>query len=266
MQYVDIWALRKEARESWDHTLSDKVIYLSESSHGDLELSHVLAKKYLDGDFWFEIHWTFVERGYGEMHFNCICEVAQVSLPALKREVEVKRVGIARNRPVFVHAPELIKLPEGVTTKSVSSQVRLKRINLVCHCGWEESPLDFVRGISDFGNGKLNLPLLSLGQGSNAESPRQLIEGGTETANEVSQQHGDEFWRNFVLDPNDVDGLLEIVIVDDGIRLRVNPILDGHFKLIEVKLRPAGFHIYVNQPRVNRQGATSLTECGTIGA
>jgi hypothetical protein len=33
-----------------------------------------------------------------------------------------------------------------------------------------------------------------------------------------------------------------------------------------VKLRPAGFHVYIDHPRANGHGAISPIECGTISA
>ncbi|HMD43861.1 MAG TPA: hypothetical protein VKH45_12330 [Candidatus Acidoferrum sp.] len=269
MNSIDIWALREEARELWDYVISDELTYFSEASHRDLEFSHVLSKKYLDGDFWFEIHWTLVKLDQREMHFNCICEASKVSLPSLKLKADSKRVRVTRNRPVFVHAPELIKLPEGVIPESVPSVIRLKLVEFACHCGWKEAEALAVIPVVQPGNGKLNSPFLSFGKSSSgikmSQSPSQLIESRTQTTNKIADEHGDEFWSNFVLNPADVDGLIEIVMVGDDVRLRVNPVLDGHFKRIEVKLRPAGFHIYIDQPRRNSHRA-ALAECGTIGA
>jgi hypothetical protein len=48
--------LREEARKSWDHIVSDEIIYLAEPSNGKSEVPHELAKKYFQGDVWFEMH------------------------------------------------------------------------------------------------------------------------------------------------------------------------------------------------------------------
>lgn len=219
MRTIGIWRLREEARESWDHVISDKIIYLSEPRHGNLKLSHVFAEQYFEGKVWFEVHWTFVKGDNREMHFLCICEVSPVSFPSGKREMDSERVGIHRNRPMFIHGPEFIKLPEGIVPKRVASEVRLKRVNLGCHCGWEEPSLDFVNVVPDLGDGKLNLPLLSVSESSGrrevGQGPSQLVESRPQTANEVANEHRDQFWSRFILDPDDVDGLLEIVIVGE---------------------------------------------------
>ena len=157
MQTIGIWGLREEARELWDYFVCNEVIYFSEPFKGNFELAQVLAKQYLDGDLWFEVHWTFIKVDHREMHFNCIIERSprdEEILPSGKWESDIERIGIHGNRPVFVHRPELIKLPEGVILKGIPSEVRLKRINLSCHCGWEESPLEFVNVVSDLSDGR----------------------------------------------------------------------------------------------------------------
>src|SRR5580700_6050 len=270
MRTIGIWGLREEARKSWDYVISDKIIYLGEPLQRHLEVSHVLAEKYLNGDVWFEIHWTLVKRDQREMHFNCICEVVQVSLPSMKREVEIKRSAGNGNRPMFVHVPEFVELPEGVIPIGATTAVRLKQIEFACHCGWEKAKEFSAPVVVDLEDGELNAPLLCLSEGSDgrkmSQGPSELIERGTQAANKVPNKHGDEFWSNFVLDPHDVDGLLEIVVVGDGMRIRVNPILHDYLKRIEVKLRPAGFHVYIDESRVNGHSANSLAGCGTISA
>ena len=247
MKSIGIWGLREEARKQWNYVVSNKLTYFSEPSHRNLELPHVLSKQYLDGNCWLESHWTLIKLDQREMHFNCICEAAKVPLPAGELEADSERVRVTRNRPVFVHVPELIKLPEGVIPVSIASVIRLKLVECHCYCGWEETePLAVIPSV-DPCDRELYPPFLPFREESASskmgERPCELVECRTQTTNEIADQHGNEFWGNFVLDPADVDGLLEIVMVGNDVRLRVNPILDGHFKRIEMKFRPAGFHI-----------------------
>jgi hypothetical protein len=98
---------------------------------------------------------------------------------------------------------------KGVVPKRISSEVLLKRVDNICHRGWKQTPLEFIGGDPNFGNGKLNLPFLSLGEGFGAskmgQGPRQLIECCPKATNEVSDKHGNEFWCDFIFNPNDVD-------------------------------------------------------------
>ncbi len=56
MQTVGIWGLREEARESWDHFVSDKVVYLAKSAQWDFEYPS-FSEQYLNGNLWLEVHW-----------------------------------------------------------------------------------------------------------------------------------------------------------------------------------------------------------------
>jgi hypothetical protein len=270
MKSIGIWGLREEARKTWDHVISDKVVYRSEVIYGERELSHVLAEKYLQGDVWIEIHWTLIKPDQREVHFNCICEVAQVPLPSFKREMKIERTGINGDSPVFVHVPKLVELPERMSPVGVFSDIRLKCVDDICHCGWEQLAPVVVGGIPFLEGEKLDLPLLRTVENTNwrqvRECPSQLIEGRSQATNKISDKHGDKFWSEFVLNPNDMDGLLEIVMVGDGIWFRVNPVLDGHLKRFDMKIRPAGFHVHIDKSRVNRHNAEMLAECGRIGA
>jgi hypothetical protein len=51
MQTVGIWGLREEARNSWDHIVSDKVVYLAESGQWNLEIG-MFTKQDIDGNLW----------------------------------------------------------------------------------------------------------------------------------------------------------------------------------------------------------------------
>ena len=270
MQTIGMWGLREEARKSWDYVVSDEVIHRSDVIYGDYQFSHVLAEQYLDGDSWFEAHWTLIKLGQRETHFQCIYEVAQVSSTSEDRKVESKRIGIHRDRPMFVHSPKLIELPERMSPVVIPSAIRLKLVDDVCHCGWKQLAPVLVGGVVLLEDQKTNLPLFgaveALKGRKMCESPSQLVKSCPEATNEITEQHGNDFRHNLVLNPADMDGLIEIVIVGDGVWFRINPVLNGYLKRVEMKLRPTGFHIYVDEPRVNRCHGDSLVEWGTIGA
>lgn len=84
MQTIGIWGLREEARESWDHFVSDKVV----SRRVVRGRCRTHTKLYLNRNLWFEIHITRKCDVYGESHF--------LSMTSSKagQSVEV----IARNR------------------------------------------------------------------------------------------------------------------------------------------------------------------------
>src|ERR1700678_3228675 len=107
MKSIGIWGLREEARKSWDHIISDELIYFVQPLGGNLEVSHPFAEKYLKGEYWFEMHFTARVRKQWEVHFQVIVEVANVSPPRLGRagQCHGKDSGVGGHRAVLVHIP-----------------------------------------------------------------------------------------------------------------------------------------------------------------
>src|ERR1700722_1656751 len=71
--YCDIdtsYALREEARKSWDHAVSDKIVYLLNPREVARQIKsrvgRKIAKNYLNGDAWIEAHLTFKRDGNAE--------------------------------------------------------------------------------------------------------------------------------------------------------------------------------------------------------
>lgn len=80
MKSVGIWGLREESLKYWDHFVSDKVVYLLESGKRNLE--GTVTDKYLNGNTWFEVHFTRENHSQGEDHFKMVIERAsRVSRP-----------------------------------------------------------------------------------------------------------------------------------------------------------------------------------------
>src|SRR5580704_4277611 len=148
MQTIGVWGLREEARESWDHFVSDEVVYLAKA--GERDFKNVgFPKQYLNRDIWLEVHWICPCEGERESHFQIICEAINVdeTLPSCTGEANIKSIGERGDRPVFIECPEFVELPEGVIPERISSEVRLKRVNDVCHCGWKQFSPVVVSGI-----------------------------------------------------------------------------------------------------------------------
>ena len=272
MQSIGTWGLREEARKSWDHVVSDEIVYFSEANTRNLELPHTFAEKYIGGSGWFEMHFTTQKEGQGEMHFNAILEVAGIGLPHLKGRGEghVEHVAIHRDSPVLIHRPEFIQLPEGVVPVGIPSEVRLNAVEDLCHCGWKKSTPILVSRISLLENEKADIPLFLFREAplsvKVSQPPRQLLQSGAQATQEITEQDGNKFAVQGKINPEDVQSLIKICVLPDGEIVRVlEPPLHLRLKRVEVKLCPTGFHIKFgeNVPiRDRRHGPGSLAECG----
>ena len=128
----------------------------------------------------------------------------------------------------------------------VPSFVRLKIVESGCHCGWKQTEPVSIGGIIEFERREANVALLPLREHTRSvemsQAPCQLIERGSKTANEVPEQHRE--WFRGLLHPNspNLQCLIEICFIGDGIGWKFKPIFQLYFKSIEVFLRPAGLH------------------------
>jgi hypothetical protein len=271
MQSIGIWGLREEARESWDHVVSDKIIYFSESVARNLKFPHSFAEKYIDGSAWFEMHLTAQEKGQRETHFHVIIEVAHVMLPQFDRsgEAEINHVAIHRDGPVLIHRPEFVQLPEGVVPVGIPSEVRLDAVEDSCHCGWKKVASIGVGTIVILEDEKSNIPLLLLSEDPLGvkvrQRPRQLLQCGSQAAQVVAEENGNNAATRSHVNPKDVEGFLKICVLPNGEIFRVaQPAIHFNLKRVEVKLRPTGFHLKFGQnvASADIHNAESLAESG----
>lgn len=272
MKIIGIWGLREEARKSWDHIISDKVVYLSETGKRNLE--RCISEKYLDGDAWFEVHATCHSQSEREFHFEIVTEFAggsNESVPVINCESDFKRVGTDGNRAMFVHRPEFIQLPQGIIAEGIPSEIRLKRVDHICHCGWKQTSSVLVGGVPCLEDREMDLALFSAGECSNGppavcQCPSELIQGRAKVTDEVTEQHGNEFRRWSSVNPNDVEAILKLQLLGNGIGFR-GPLPHFGVKRLKVFVRPAGLHFYIDEAiRPRYRHAESLEECGIIGA
>lgn len=136
-QYSPAYGLLEEARKSWDHGISDKVIYLLQpvkSAHNPLM---GIAKSYINGSSWIDSHLTFEIEG--NTHDACLLimdnEVSECGREI--GEVKIRNRAIGGNSAMLVNNAEQIQSSQQMAADCcrVLSSVWLKRfddINCIC--------------------------------------------------------------------------------------------------------------------------------------
>lgn len=269
MQSIGIWGLREEAHKSWDHFLSNEVIYLAHSLERDFEVIS-LSEQYLDGHLWLELHFTIPDERQRELHFIVICEKVESSgretLPIGETKPVLNTIRQGGNGPVFIQVPQFVQLPKGVIAKGCPSVVRLKPVYDVCHCGWKQTQPIPVGGVVVLEDRKLNPALLGPTEDPRlvemGQLPSELIQRGTKATNKVPEQHRDDLWSVSDLDLKSMGRPFKIGLFEDGIWIET-PLVDLPLKRLEVFVRPTGLHFYEYQSvDMGRQGAGSLAGIG----
>lgn len=246
------WAAREEARKFWDHFVCNKCVYFAKPSNIDTEVPHVFAEKYVRNDLWFHIRWTQIEPGQTRNHrYEALIEGIHLdeSFPVAPK-LDHPVTAVDGKRSVFVEVPELIELPEMMRIYGIRSVVRLKRVEDGVDARVKQIPFLPV-GLVGAANRKDNLcgDLLSRRNCLREQVdqvPRQLIERGAETVNEIGDGEGDFFVGGSL--PSNYEKVLRslrIVFFDDRIRVAFNPISKLLLSKLEVKVSPSGFHVDV---------------------
>ncbi len=104
--------LLEESRKSWDHVVSDKIVYAFDPPEvtGDIR-SHV-AESYIKGDLWIEFHLSFERLGN---RYAVILEASDgKKIHGSPREMELSATPMNGNPSMFVDIAHQVELPEKV--------------------------------------------------------------------------------------------------------------------------------------------------------
>ncbi|HEV2399630.1 MAG TPA: hypothetical protein VGS27_21980 [Candidatus Sulfotelmatobacter sp.] len=246
--YDPSYRLLEESRKTWDHFISDKVVYSFDSLEVALNSEMGIAKDYLKGHLWIELHMTF-QFGLvaeGNVHYAVILEVYKTSEASRQRKIHLDTV---RGNPhVLVDDAHLVETPQGVASDSfdIPSVVRLKQFNDGrCLCGYtgglplESGHIPFLK------NRKLSV--LGVGAGKFCEAPHKLVQGGAEIVENISSDK-----RNSVGSVSDLNGnptplIFNIILGDKLTRFRFVEGVQFLPQSVKVLFRPSCLQIGIGQ-------------------
>jgi len=248
---VGVWGRLEEARKSWEHVVSDEVVYVCESTLPNFKrLPGAIdwLTKYKLGRLWVELH--FVLQGQRNGYFNAIVEFAGNKRGNGFRldDSEAQGSRIDRHHNVLVEVAKVVQLPQGVILKGCPSVVRLQLFDdhnrYAAHRFDRPVKLRPTLPTADAKNGEGRVSGW-LGTIEQRELPRQLIQTGPKAVSELANEQRDGLRHGTHLKPDDVAGVLNIVLFYDG-TVFTSPV-SHKFRVesIEVLFRPAGFHIRI---------------------
>jgi hypothetical protein len=189
--YDQPYLLRKEAHESWDYIVSDKMVYGFNFFDGALNSLMGIAKDYVEGNLWIEVHVTFKSVFHGERnaHYTAILN-SHLSINTL-RHLEVKNSAVVWNPPMLVDDTHLVETPQEVApnTSGILSVIWLKRFDdRACLCGYTPSLLVESAIVPLLKNRELSS--VRVGQGKCGEGPDHLVERCTHVVEDIPHDNG----------------------------------------------------------------------------
>jgi len=248
--YTPPYRLLEEARKSWDHTISDEIVYGLDSGKVALDSPISIAKDYLEGNIWIECHMTFNGRfqGEGDIHYAAILKACETD-DAL-RQGELKNRTVHRDSHVFVNVAHLIETPEEMAFR-FPSVIWLKRFdNRQCLCGYPgSSSLESLR-VGSFENRELRISGISSLE--LCETPYKLVQRRPEAVKNVSDNERDSVGRVFVLDANATPLVFNIILGVETARLVFVKSVQTLPQILKVFFRPRCLQIGVSQIHESR--------------
>jgi hypothetical protein len=107
------WQLRKEAIESWDYFVADKLVYFPKVTHSEVKSSFLVSERE-DGPAtrWIESHFTL--SGKGKSHFCAIIHDLNESMgsPFGRNGFKLHPDGIDKQMAVLLDVPQGLQSPE----------------------------------------------------------------------------------------------------------------------------------------------------------
>ena len=248
--------LREEAHKSWQHSVSDEIVYLPEAISvldesvgiGD---GITPAEIYRDGNAWVELQFILVgERG---AHYVAIIEALDRNeLPRSFGKVNQDFASVGRNPPVLVEVTHSVEPPQRMSFVGCPSVIRLKRFDLSDSIvrdilDLSSPPLDVLVG---FGQPREDGELSTVGgefwnlERQVRQTPNQLIQGGSHTVKSVANDQTRRVRDIVMLEPKDVPLSFKIIVTLKGIWLsfRDEP-LKFNIESVKMYLRPTEFQI-----------------------
>jgi hypothetical protein len=242
------YRLLKEAQKSWEHIISDEVVYSLQSDNVARNSFMGIAKNYIEGYAWIEAHITFEVDGRTN-HACVIVEFAEGD--EFLRKVgkpKTRDVFIDGNPPMLINVAEQVESPEKVALDGclgIRSRVWLKRVNnLACFCGYSPRVITKLNGIALCEDRELGS--LGIGNIDMCQHPHELIQGRAQTIQEVANDEGEHVGDVLHFNTNDVPLSFKIILTDKTYRIGFHKDADTFPQVLKVFFRPGGLQIGIS--------------------
>lgn len=248
--YAQEYRLRQEAHESWQHTVTDEIVYLCDFGGADNDSSRDISEVYLKGDVWVEVEFILV--GQRDTKYSVIIESLKVDAKRTdtggKIKLDVGAVGW--NSPMLVEVAHSVQPPQEMRFFGCSSTCWLKVSNdshslnrNVSKFSLEDS---FAVGVPLADNREGN-SLIRNDNGQFSQAPNDLVKAGTHTVKGVSASQREFVGNVQQLDCEFVPLLFKVCLFKKSARLRLVENSQFRIESIKMVLRPIQLQIRVSQ-------------------
>ena len=249
-QYTPAYRLLEESRKSWDHAVSDELVYCVEPSEITADPFREIAENYRDGSGWIEVHLTFI--GERNTHYAAAIESLTGKTRDRSRQniLQHESAAVSRNAAMFIDVAESVQPPQEMAPNGrfIPSQVRLKRFDdSHCICGYPGSLMLKPAPGQMFDLDDRKLGMLRIWGADFSEVPDRLIQGRPKAVEEISHNQRDQIRNLRHLEPNHISSMFQIIFAREGIRIAFGESLQFGLKGCKVYMRPGCFQIGIGK-------------------
>jgi hypothetical protein len=252
-------ALREEAHKSWQHSVSDEIVYLPESipilnQAIGVEDRIALPEIYRNGDAWIELQFVLV----GDRNANYVALIERFNGDKFSDglgEMGEDFASISGNPPVLVEVTHSVEPPERMRFTGFSSVVWLKRFDLcdglvgdIPHLALPSFNISegFGRVVEDRELSSIGGEFRNLDRQAR-QTENQLIQGRAHAVQRISHDQRRRIRNIMMPKAKDVPLICKIIVTLKGIRLSfVDELPEFDIESLKVHLRPTNFQIGID--------------------
>jgi hypothetical protein len=239
----------EEACESWQYAVSDKFVYLSESTEALGNSGDVPTEIY------FKLHGRikiqFMLEGDRNAYYEAIIcrfgdNVAEIS-DRQSGEVDHSLTPICRNPPMLVEVTYLVQPPKRVCFIGCPSVIWLKRFDLANgFTGDVNEPI--VKRVQlgssqDWAVNNRESSTFTRDSLQSSQTPNQLVQGGPHIIDRISSDQANGVGDIKQIKAEDVPLMFKVILSRKSIGIRMGKSVEFQIKKVKMALCPSKFHL-----------------------
>ncbi len=247
--YASDYRLREEAHKSWQHAVTEELVYIADVGGSQDHPSCFISEVYLEGHVWIEVQFAFV--GQRNSHYSAIIESLESHRSGVSNGKMKQNFGtIGGDSPMLVEVTHCVQPPQMVRFNGCSSICWLKVSDNGNCIGRNVPELDFESApaviVPLLDNREFHATVgdsdVQLGQ-----APNQLVKTGPHTVEGISTSQRNMVGDLVQLNPEDISLVFKIILTRKSAGIRFMEGFKVGVKSLKVTLRPIQLQIGVSQ-------------------
>lgn len=238
--------LREEAKKSWQHSILDELVYVTQVEGPKVHPCGDIAKIYLKGDIWIEV--KFMLAGQRDAQYCAIIQVFDSDVAGIgSGKPELNLGTIRRDSPMLVKVTHSVQPPKVVGFRGCRSICWLKLFNNgdgVYGNSREIITKLFGASIVPFCEDR-ELGVFRNSHSQFGETPDQLVKAGAHTVKRIPTPQADFVGNVVKLDPNYIPSIFKVFLTNNSAGVSFVELQEVIVQRFQMSLRPIQLQIRI---------------------